>query len=57
MGVNPDSISAYFTAPQKAIISVLEHLKKTYGSAANYLVSKAGVDEKLLIRLKDDLLE
>ena len=57
MGVNPDSISAYFTAPQNAIISVLEHLKKAYGSAANYLVSKAGVDEKLLTRLKDDLLD
>jgi protein-tyrosine phosphatase len=56
MGVDPDRISAYFTAPQNAIISVLEHLKKAYGSAANYLVSKAGVDEKLLTRLKDDLL-
>ena len=57
MGVDPDSISAYFTAPQNAIISVLEHLKNAYGSAANYLVSKAGVDEKLLIRLKEDLLD
>jgi protein-tyrosine phosphatase len=57
MGVDPDAISAYFTAPQNAIVAVLEHLKNAYGSAANYLVSKAGVDEKLLIRLKDDLLE
>jgi protein-tyrosine phosphatase len=57
MGVDPDSISAYFTAPQNAIISVLKHLKKTYGSAANFLVDKAGVDEKLLIQLRDDLLK
>jgi protein-tyrosine phosphatase len=57
MGVDPNRISAYFTAPQNAIISVLEHVKKAYGSAANYLVAKAGVDEKLLIRLKDDLLD
>ena len=56
MGVDPDSISAYFTAPKNAIIAVLEHLKKVYGSAANYLVSKAGVDEKFLTRLKNDLL-
>jgi len=57
MGVDPDRISAYFTAPQNAIMAVLGHLRKAYGSAANYLVNKAGVDEKLLIRLKDDLLE
>ncbi|MEE4264821.1 MAG: tyrosine-protein phosphatase [Desulfobacteraceae bacterium] len=57
MGVDPDRISAYFTAPQNAIMAVLEHLAKTYGSAANYLVNKAGVDEELLTRLKDDLLE
>lgn len=57
MGVDPDRISAYFTAPQNAILAVLEHLAKAYGSAANYLVNKAGVDEELLIRLKDDLLE
>ena len=57
MGVDPDRISAYFTAPPNAIISVLEHLRKAYGSAANYLVSKAGLNEKLLIQLKDDLLK
>jgi len=57
MGVDPDGISAYFTAPQNAIAAVLKHLGKAYGSAANYLITKAGVDEKILIRLKDDLLE
>jgi len=57
LGVDPDEISAYFTAPQNAIVAVLKHLKKTYGSAENYLINKAGVNEKLLNRLKDDLLE
>jgi protein-tyrosine phosphatase len=57
MGVDPYRISAYFTAPQNAIIAVLNHLEKAYGSASDYLINKAGVDEKLLIRLKDDLLE
>jgi len=57
MGVDPDGISAYFTAPQNAIVAVLKHLEKAYGSAANYLINKAGVDENQLIRLKEDLLE
>ena len=57
MGVDPEGISAYFTAPPNAIMAVLKHLEKAYGSAAKYLVNKAGVDKNLLIRLKDDLLE
>jgi len=57
MGVDPDGISAYFIAPQNAIVAVLKHLGKAYGSATNYLINKAGVDENQLIRLKEDLLE
>jgi protein-tyrosine phosphatase len=57
MGVDPDQISAYFTAPQNAIMAVLNHLEDVYGSTSNYLIAKAGVDENLLIRLKNDLLE
>jgi protein-tyrosine phosphatase len=57
MGVNPASISAYFVAPPNAIVAVLEHLEKSYGSVVNYLIDRAGVDEKLLMRLKEDLLE
>jgi hypothetical protein len=57
LGVDPEEVSAYFSAPQNAIVAVLKHLYKTYGSAANYLINKAGVDESLLIQLKEDLLE
>ena len=57
MGVDPDGISAYFTAPPNAIKAVLKHLTDIYGSAASYLVDKAGVDENLLVQLKDELLE
>ncbi len=57
MGVDPEEISAYFSAPKNAIVSLLKHLDKTYGSAANYLINKAGVDEKILNRLEEDLLE
>jgi hypothetical protein len=57
LGVDPEEVSAYFSAPQNAIVSLVKHLDKTYGSAANYLINKAGVDESLLIQLKEDLLE
>ena len=57
MGVDPHRISAYFTAPQNAIIAVLSHLEKAYGTTSDYLINKAGVDESVLTRLKNDLLE
>ena len=57
MGVEPDGIAAYFTAPPNAIKTVLKHLTDAYGSAADYLVTKANVDEKLLVRLKNELLD
>jgi len=57
LGVDPEEISAYFTAPQNAIVSLLKHLDITYGSAANYLINKAGIHGKILNRLKEDLLE
>ncbi len=56
MGVDPDGISAYFTAPPRAIKAVLKHLTDVYGSAAGYLVKKSGIDKALLTRLKNDLL-
>lgn len=57
MDVDPDGISVYFTAPPNAIKAVLKHLTDAYGSAADYLVTKANVDEKLLVRFKNELLE
>jgi len=56
-GVHPDLVAPYFTAPQNAIVAAVRHIRRTYGSAADYLINMAGVDEKLLERLKADLLE
>jgi protein-tyrosine phosphatase len=56
-GVDPDQVAPYFTAPKNAIVAAVRHLRQTYGSATDYLINKAGVDEKLLERLKADLLE
>ena len=57
MGVDPEQISAYFTAPRNAIVAVLNQLENAYGSATNYLVDKAGIEVNLLTRLKEDLLD
>ena len=56
-GVDPDQIVPYFTAPKNAIVAFVRHIRQTYGSAANYLIDKAGVDEKIIRQLKKDLLE
>jgi protein-tyrosine phosphatase len=56
-GVDPNQMVPYFTAPRNAIVAVVRHIRRTYGSAVDYLVNKAGVDEKLLEQLKTDLLE
>ncbi len=56
-GVDPNQVAAYFTAPKNAIVAAVRHIRRTYGSAADYLINKAGVDEKLIEQLKADLLE
>jgi hypothetical protein len=56
-GVDPNKIAPYFTAPKNAIKTVVRHVPQTYGSAADYLKNKAGVDEKVVAQLRSDLLE
>ncbi len=56
-GVDPNQVAPYFTAPKNAIVAAVRHLRRTYGSAADYLINKAGVDEKVITQLREDLLE
>jgi len=56
-GVDPKLVVPYFTAPLLCITSMLRHLKESYGSATEYLQEQAGVSEKTLITLKDQLLD
>jgi protein-tyrosine phosphatase len=56
-GVDPDQVAPYFTAPKNAIVTAVLHIRKTYGSAADYLINNAGVDEKIVAQLREDLLE
>ncbi len=56
-GVDPQKLSPYFTAPRECIISLLGHLRKTYGSPVGYLKTAAGVTDDILALLKEALLE
>jgi protein-tyrosine phosphatase len=56
-GVDIAKVEPYFTAPESRIRKLLEHVDQQYGSAVDYLVKRAGVSEKTIERLKDDLLE
>jgi protein-tyrosine phosphatase len=57
LGVDPEKVAPYFTAPKSAIVALLKYILTTYGSAADYLNNKAGIGPKVLNRLKGDFLE
>jgi len=57
LGVDPESISDYFNAPRDAMEATLDHIRSVYGSAEEYLITRAGVNADLLNALKADLLE
>ncbi|MGD9373712.1 MAG: tyrosine-protein phosphatase, partial [Desulfobacterales bacterium] len=56
-GVDPAKVAPYFTAPRSAIIALVEHIRKTYGSAEDYLINQAGIEVKVINQLREDLLE
>jgi len=56
-GVERKKITPYLTAPHDAIVALLDHIRNQYGSAEDYLVTKAGVSPGILNKLRSDLLE
>ncbi len=56
-GIDPKKIAPYFSAPRYCIEAMLDHLRETYGSAVDYLKSKAGVTEQMLKKIRGHLLE
>jgi len=56
-GVEREKISPYLTAPHDAIVALLDHIRKQYGSAENYLVTRADVSPEILDKLRMDFLE
>jgi protein-tyrosine phosphatase len=57
IGIDPQKVEPYFTAPRNAIVAVVNHIRKTYGSAAKYLQTKAGISEEKLELLREELLD
>jgi protein-tyrosine phosphatase len=57
MGVDPEKVAPYFTAPRNAIIAFVDNIRKSYGSASEYLMTKAGVNKETLELLKKELLD
>ena len=57
MGVDPEKVAPYFTAPRDAIVALVDHIHKSYRSAPEYLMSRAGVNKKILELLKKELLD
>ena len=57
LGIEPKLVTPYFTAPKQCIISLIHHIKNTYGSANNYFIKKSTIDQKTLTSLKKNLLD
>ncbi|MCJ7772705.1 MAG: tyrosine-protein phosphatase [Desulfobacterales bacterium] len=55
-GVDPELVSPYFTAPKECVTSLIHHINHQYGSAYNYFTKKAKIDPKILVSLKNNLL-
>lgn len=57
LGIDPEKVAPYFTAPRNAIVALVDHIRNTYGSAQAYLRTKAGIGENDLKALKQQLLD
>jgi protein-tyrosine phosphatase len=57
VGVDPEKLMNYMTAPKAAIVAVIEHINKKYESARNYLIQKANVKATWIEKLEEDMLE
>jgi protein-tyrosine phosphatase len=56
-GLDPKNLKDYLTAPESAVVALIDHLNTNYGSATGYLIRKAHVDEQWLEQLRNDMLE
>ena len=57
LNVDVPTVEPYFTAPESRLRALLEYLRRTYGSAEDYLVHTAGVEPEVIEALRNDLLE
>jgi protein-tyrosine phosphatase len=57
LGVDPEKLKPYLTAPLEAIEFTLEYIRKNWGTAAEYLIAAADMKPATLDRLRRELLE
>jgi protein-tyrosine phosphatase len=57
LNVDISTVEPYFTAPASRLRALLEHMRRTYGSAEDYLVHTAGVEPGVIDALRNALLE
>ncbi len=57
LGVDLERVAPYFTAPESRLRALLAYIRQTYGTALGYLTGRAGVPERTIARLQDELLE
>jgi len=56
-GIGPEEAAPYLQAPREPLAAMLAHLRTSYGTVDNYLLTKAGLDETVLAALRSHLLE
>lgn len=57
LGLDPSRLGSYLSAPQEAMLGVLEHINASYGSVLTYLEQKAGISPEQIEVLRRNLLE
>jgi protein-tyrosine phosphatase len=57
LGINPEKLEDFITAPHKAISALIAHLTENFGSASNYLIQKVKLPETQLQKFRQDMLE
>jgi protein-tyrosine phosphatase len=57
LGIGPEQAAPYLQAPMEPLAAMLAHLRTSYGTIDNYLLTKAGLDETTLAALRSNLLE
>ncbi|MGB3211753.1 MAG: tyrosine-protein phosphatase [Desulforhopalus sp.] len=56
-GISPDKAAPYLQAPMEPLIAMFDHLKRTYGTVEDYLITKAHLEPKTINILQKGLLQ
>lgn len=56
LGIGPEEAAPYLLALREPLAAMFDHLKKSYGTVEEYLLTKAGLNETTLAALRANLL-